>query len=95
MKLPTLYTNELNVQSQSDCGDPDQLVSEADLEEVKREVLKLTDGPSRRLNSNSVLTVDIQTQLFVIRHGGSYEHSGSDRLEGVADWARAGSSRSA
>jgi len=39
MKLPTLYTNELNVQSQSDCGDPDQLVSEADLEEVKRQVL--------------------------------------------------------
>ena len=41
------------------------------------------------------MTVNIQTQLFVIRLWESYEHSGSDRFEGVADWAGAGSSRSA
>jgi hypothetical protein len=95
-KLPTRGMNELNFPPQSDCGDPDQrLLSEADLEEVKQEALKSTDGPSRRLNSNSVLTVKSQTQLFVIRHWESYEYSGSDRFEGVADWARSGSSRSA
>ena len=42
-----------------------------------------------------VMAVNIQTQLFVIRHWASYEHSGSDRFEGVGDWAGAGSSRSA
>ncbi len=40
-KLPTPYMNELNFQPLSDCGDPDQrVISEADLEQARKEGLK-------------------------------------------------------